>query len=53
MLVCKLLTSVLLQVILMSIAGVFGFLTAWAQTMVLIKQYVPIPGGDSEGSKSV
>jgi hypothetical protein len=42
-----------IQVILMSIAGVFGFLTAWAQTMVLIKQYVPIPGGDSEGSKSV
>jgi len=36
----------------MTVAGVFGFLTAWAQTMVLIKQYMPI-GDSTEGSKSV
>mmetsp|Transcript_33631 Transcript_33631/g.79377 ORF Transcript_33631/g.79377 Transcript_33631/m.79377 type:complete len:241 (-) Transcript_33631:223-945(-) len=44
-----------IQVILMMIAGVFGFITVAAQTMVLVRKYVPIgdKGEESADSKAV
>lgn len=41
-----------IQVLLMSIAGVFGFITLWAQAIALVSKYVPI-GDKPEEGKSV